>query len=150
MTTAAQERLPKEYAKSTSGKRRARLENQLYTIYQSQRISDQIRHVLENLPAPYSTRVLLGLISFLIFDAILTLSILDLGTNLTLGAVLLNKDIATFFMLKSLVSATFLGLFTVYKHYEFSRRVSGKHLLLSSGLAYLGLIGYLNNIAGSL
>lgn len=153
MQSNTQHQIPDDYLEVVkNGKRRAYLENQLYTIYQHQRLSDRYGQLQKNLPKPYATSTLLGILVFLMLDGLLTLSILGLGSSpgLSIGQILVHKDIAIFFVIKSLITAVFLGVMAVHKHYDFSKGVTGKQLILSSSTVYVVLLGYLFTLVSNI
>ena len=136
-----------------SGIRKAYLEDRLYTVYQSQRLSTLSKNpnTIE-LPQAYSTKVLLAIVIFLMFDALLSLSILGLGSDslIPLSEILFHKDMAFFFMVKSVLTALFLGLVAVHKHYQILRDITGRQLLFGASIIYLSLVGHEIAIIASL
>jgi len=135
------------------GLRKAYLEDQLYVVYQSQRLSAATKNLGSlKLLQPCSTKTLLGITIFLMFDALLSLSILGFGTQhvIPFDEILLHKDIAFFFMLKSILTAMFLGLVAVNKHYKALREITDKQLLFGASIIYLTLVGHEIAIIASL
>ena len=126
-----------------SGQRKAYLEDKLYAAYQSQRLGIHVEQsAIEQLPETYSRETLLGILIFLMLDALLTLSILGLATDriVSLTDILLHRDMAIFFMTKSIVIAMFIGFVTVYKHYDKLQGLSNRLLLSGAGVIYLSLV----------
>jgi len=135
------------------GLRKAYLEDRLYSVYQSQRLSTIYRNQDSiELPRACSTKTLLAIIIFLMFDALLSLSILGLGSDVAIpfNEILLHKDMAFFFMVKSILTAAFLGLVAVHKHYQVLKEITGKQLLFGASIIYLSLVAHEIAIIASL
>lgn len=136
-----------------SGLRKAHMEDRLYSIYQSQRLSTISRNPGSiALPQACSTKTLLAIVIFLMFDALLSLSILGLGndSHMPSSEILHHKDMAFFFMVKSIFTAMFLGFVAVHKHYPVLMDITARQLLLGAGIVYLSLVGLEISIITSL
>ena len=130
---------------SASGQRRAQLENYLYTVYQNNDYPREVKPLSSpKLPETVSPLLLFAIVAFLVFDAILSVSLMQVlgGPQPALDQLLVRTDLAGFFLVKSLVCAGFLYTVAIYRHYRSLRHITGKRLLTLAFGAYSLLLIY--------
>ncbi|MDH5544391.1 MAG: hypothetical protein OEZ43_02295 [Gammaproteobacteria bacterium] len=133
-----------------SSSRRAQLENYMYGLYLTDDFPKHAGNDVEQsknglaLPETCSPTLLAAISLFLVVDAILSVVLLNMGNtqHLSLLQILAKADFAFFFMIKSVVTAGFIGVVAIYRHYTSLAKITGRRLLSLAFLAYSLLLIY--------